>query len=343
VSPWIAPSSSATRSTKSSRLRHPPFRLREHLDRLHRSLSAIRMAAPKTHVQWGEICRETREAKRRRNDQYLYLQVTRGAELGRNHAWRRASRHDLRLCQPVGSALARTARGRGRRDHLSDTRWARRDIKSTALLANVLLKNSPRMPALSRPSCWNAASSRKGHRPRCTSSHGARYTPRPTGIRFFRARPRCGRRAGGAGGHRQPQCAGDGESSCGASEIWLAFSTRGVLPVTVWTALPWATAGPARCSGGCTRLFSITSANSLEPRTCEHGQAGAFSRRVPIKVMGRQDSDLRAATREIIERHTGPLEDARIRVRTRATGIFWRSPTPSWRPDGISSTPSIVS
>ena len=33
-----------------------PFRLREHLDRLNRSLAAIRMAAPRSHPEWATIC-----------------------------------------------------------------------------------------------------------------------------------------------------------------------------------------------------------------------------------------------------------------------------------------------
>jgi D-alanine transaminase len=117
-----------------------PFRLREHLDRLNRSLSAIRLAPPKTHADWSEVCRElvTRNGG---GDQYLYLQVTRGAEFGRNHAWPEGLvptifGYSNRLEAPTPALLedgvaAVTA---------ADTRWARRDIKSTALLANVLLK-----------------------------------------------------------------------------------------------------------------------------------------------------------------------------------------------------------
>ena len=41
-----------------------------------------------------------------------------------------------------------------------------------------------------------------------------------------------------------------------------------------------------------------------------------FPTEFPIKVMGRHDSDLKALTREIIERHTGPLGDERVKVRT---------------------------
>jgi len=42
----------------------------------------------------------------------------------------------------------------------------------------------------------------------------------------------------------------------------------------------------------------------------------------PIKVMGRRDSDLRALTQAIIERHMGPLVDASVRTRTSADGNF---------------------
>ena len=42
----------------------------------------------------------------------------------------------------------------------------------------------------------------------------------------------------------------------------------------------------------------------------------------PIKVMGRRDSDLRALTQGIIERHAGPQPDSSIRTRTSTDGNF---------------------
>jgi putative lipoic acid-binding regulatory protein len=42
----------------------------------------------------------------------------------------------------------------------------------------------------------------------------------------------------------------------------------------------------------------------------------------PIKVMGRRDSDLRALTQTIIERHAGPLPESNIRTRTSGDGNF---------------------
>jgi uncharacterized protein len=47
-----------------------------------------------------------------------------------------------------------------------------------------------------------------------------------------------------------------------------------------------------------------------------------FPTEFPIKVMGRRESELRALTREIIERHAGPLDDAKVRTRTSGDGNF---------------------
>ena len=47
-----------------------------------------------------------------------------------------------------------------------------------------------------------------------------------------------------------------------------------------------------------------------------------FPSEFPIKVMGRRDSDLRALTQAIIERHAGPQPDSSIRTRTSGDGNF---------------------
>jgi putative lipoic acid-binding regulatory protein len=42
----------------------------------------------------------------------------------------------------------------------------------------------------------------------------------------------------------------------------------------------------------------------------------------PIKVMGRHDSNLRALTQAIVERHAGPIADSQVKTRTSADGNF---------------------
>ena len=47
-----------------------------------------------------------------------------------------------------------------------------------------------------------------------------------------------------------------------------------------------------------------------------------FPSEFPIKVMGRHDSELRAVTQAIVERHAGPQPESHIRTRTSADGNF---------------------
>jgi len=52
------------------------------------------------------------------------------------------------------------------------------------------------------------------------------------------------------------------------------------------------------------------------------GTLQKFPGEFPIKVMGRRDSDLRARTQTIIERHAGAMPESQVRTRTSADGNF---------------------
>jgi D-alanine transaminase len=118
-----------------------PFRLEQHMDRLDRSLAAIRLANPLSREGWSELfARLLADAP---GDQSLYVQVTRGADSRRNHLFPAAA-------EPTVFAMAWEARPRGpevAREGvaaitLDDVRWLRCDIKSVALLGNVLLRQA---------------------------------------------------------------------------------------------------------------------------------------------------------------------------------------------------------
>src|SRR5258708_11670950 len=98
------------------------------------------MSAPLSHEDWAQLCQELISRNSAR-DAYLYLQVTRGAEFGRNHAWPDSLQPTLFAYVTALEALSPSFLERGvSAVTATDTRWARRDIKSTALLANILLK-----------------------------------------------------------------------------------------------------------------------------------------------------------------------------------------------------------
>ncbi|HWX70821.1 MAG TPA: aminotransferase class IV [Steroidobacteraceae bacterium] len=117
-----------------------PFRFAAHSERLARSLSGIGMADPHTRDEWRAILGALIE-RNGGGDCYLYWQVTRGAQLGRTHApLPQIPRTVFAFCAPWPQPPADLAEKGVSCVTASDTRWARCDIKSTALLANVLLR-----------------------------------------------------------------------------------------------------------------------------------------------------------------------------------------------------------
>ena len=119
-----------------------------HYARLRRSLSELRIAEP---MGEGALLSVLREAIRRNRvrDGLLYLQVTRG-QARRDHPFPLASVRPtvVATCRPVRLADWE-ARGRDGVAVITqpDIRWARCDIKSVALLPNVLAKQAAREAA----------------------------------------------------------------------------------------------------------------------------------------------------------------------------------------------------
>jgi D-alanine transaminase len=116
------------------------FRPHSHLDRLARSATALRLTNPHSHEQWQALLQELVDANGG-GDQYVYLQLSRGADFGRNHApLPRIPPTVFLYSSPWPVPAEKTLREGLACITAADTRWARCDIKSVALLANVLLR-----------------------------------------------------------------------------------------------------------------------------------------------------------------------------------------------------------
>jgi D-alanine transaminase len=116
------------------------FRFREHFDRLARSLNEIRLASPHTHPQWLEILNGLIE-RNGGGDMYVYVQVSRGMEYGRNHAFpEKVTPSVFAMAAPLPQLTSDVRENGLAAITVEDFRWGRCDIKSTALLANVLMK-----------------------------------------------------------------------------------------------------------------------------------------------------------------------------------------------------------
>ncbi|MEQ1622140.1 MAG: D-amino acid aminotransferase [Methylococcales bacterium] len=112
------------------------FRFEEHLSRLQNSLSAIQLANPHSAQQWLDIFNSLLEPG---YDQAIYLQISRGVAEKRDHAF-------PTLTIPTVFAMSSpiepfTDLNKGvKAISVDDIRWQNCYIKSTNLLANILLR-----------------------------------------------------------------------------------------------------------------------------------------------------------------------------------------------------------
>jgi D-alanine transaminase len=110
-----------------------------HLDRLDRSLAALKIAAPMSRAALLQIAREVGRRNAIDNGT-IYIQVTRGVA-PRDHKFPKGAKPSLvmmarRRKPPAPDLLAKGAAV----VTVPDQRWARRDIKCIGLVANVLAK-----------------------------------------------------------------------------------------------------------------------------------------------------------------------------------------------------------
>jgi len=113
-----------------------------HLARLERSVGEISLALPETTERIQELQKEL-IARNNLVNGMVYLEVTRGADTGRDFAFPTGVQPTLIMFTSVKDIVnAPSAESGIGVITVPDLRWARRDIKSVALLAQVLAKQA---------------------------------------------------------------------------------------------------------------------------------------------------------------------------------------------------------
>ena len=117
-----------------------PFRIDEHLRRLQISLDGIRLPNPHSNAEWRAIIlRLIAEAPF--EDQQLYIQVTRGADIKRDPCFPKGVPQTVFLfTAPLVSPSAAQRETGASAITADDIRWARCDLKTVSLLGNVLMR-----------------------------------------------------------------------------------------------------------------------------------------------------------------------------------------------------------
>ncbi|MGR8919755.1 MAG: aminotransferase class IV [Gammaproteobacteria bacterium] len=205
------------------------FAFDEHLARLDRSLAAVDIPQPMTAAGW-RACLERLVEENGGGDLSVYLQVTRGvaerdhAAVGMLHPTVFAMCRALTIADGVGHVTAITR---------PDNRWGRCDIKSTSLLANVLLRNEA-----VRSGAYEAILLRDGRLTEGAASNvfvatGGRVRTPPLSHEILPGVTR-GLMLAAAAAAGVPASEGTVSEAelRGAAEIWLTSSSRDLLCVT---------------------------------------------------------------------------------------------------------------
>ena len=116
-----------------------PFRAKGHMERLARSLEAVRITNPYSAARWQELI-ERIIAHQAFENQAVYFQVTRGVA-SRDHAFPRdATPTVFMMSNPLATPSDAAYAAGVACISAPDNRWLRCDIKSTSLLGNVLMR-----------------------------------------------------------------------------------------------------------------------------------------------------------------------------------------------------------
>jgi D-alanine transaminase len=215
-----------------------PFRLREHLRRLDDSLRGIRMANPLDAAGWAAVLRRLAE-EAGAPELLLYVQVTRGAEYGRNHLFPRDAKPTaFAFASPYSPPSTERLEQGLRAVTLEDIRWDRCDIKSIALLGNVLL----RQEAADR-GADEALLTRDGLLLEGSSSSvflcvGGRLVTPPNSHRILPGTSRDAVLELAEGWLPSEICDVLARDIGSCEEVWIASAGRGVLPVTMVDGRP---------------------------------------------------------------------------------------------------------
>ena len=223
------------------------MRIDAHIARFRRSMDAIVIEDPQPGDGWIQICAEL-VTRNNADTASIYIQISRGATDGRDHVIPSGLTPTVfAMCTPM-NPLAGLVRDSGiKAITLADNRWGRCDIKSNALLANVLLRQ-----AAEDAGAQEAILTRDGYVTEGSSSsvfivsEGCLLTPPDEpAILPGTTRDLVLELADEAGIPRRSSAVSVASLKA-ADEVWISSAAREVVPVTMIDGVPVADGRPGK-------------------------------------------------------------------------------------------------
>jgi len=209
-----------------------PFRLREHLKRLDDSLHSIRVKNPHTDAEWLAILGRL-AAEAGSQEALVYVQVTRGTEFGRNHVFPKdVAPTVFAFVNPFPQPSAETLERGLSAVTLEDIRWDRCDIKSVALLGNVLLRQEAADAGADEALLVRDGLLLEGSSSSVFLCIGGKLVTPPNSHRILPGTSRDAVLELAEGWLPFEICSLEAREINSCEEVWIASAGRGVLPVT---------------------------------------------------------------------------------------------------------------
>ncbi len=302
------------------------LRLEQHIQRLESSLQAIRMENPLPLQQWRSILEQLLEQHPDR-DQSIYIQVTRGAAAGRDHAIPDDLEPTvLAMASPIPAVDPQQAVVGIKAVSLEDIRWHQCNIKATALLANVLLKQQAADEDAAEAILIRDGMATEGSASNLfIVSDGLLITP-PTS-RFLLP---------GITRDLVLELAKSSDINCeereideleleSADEIWLTSSTKEIMPVTSLNDRPVGDGIPGPLFQRLSGIYS-----EMRERIREGGDEGIeqqesimqFPCSFTIKAMGLATPEFTAIVEEIVSHHAPEIDEDAVTTRPSREGKY---------------------
>ena len=210
------------------------FCLKPHLERLDESLRASNISIPYSLDQWSTIIHQLIEYHPETKYQYIYLQVTRGCDVDRKHAYGKLEPTIYMQSTPFENSNKNEYKLGAAAITRDDIRWSQCNTKVTSLLANIMYAQEAKLNKveeviLCRDNMVTECSSsnifivKNG----CIYTHpkGPHILPGITREVVLECADYCGINI--------EEVAISKEALFNADEVWISSSTREVLPITL--------------------------------------------------------------------------------------------------------------
>lgn len=210
-----------------------PFLLDAHIQRLQQSLDGIRLPNPHSASDWRGMIRDLIE-RNGGGDIAVYVQVTRGVQARRDHALPETPAPTvIAFCQTRPAPDPDTFSEGITAVTANDDRWQHCEIKSTALLPNVLLADKAAAAGAAEAILLRNGEVTEGASSNVFVVHDGLVTTPPLAPTILPGITRAEvLRLARDNGVATAERAVDRPALANADEIWLTSSTREIYPVT---------------------------------------------------------------------------------------------------------------